>query len=472
MVTFSASSAIIPNPEQGFFQYTETHYRSDNSGYTPLDASELQTARTGTTPINSLNFVGATVVFRYFFLEKYKNADTIEPAYLALLATDLAAVRTAGCKVIIRFAYDDQHQETGPWTSDATPERVVSHIQQLAPTLNAYADIVEAIQAGFVGTWGEWFYTSNFTTGLNPNTLTANNIANRNAVINALVTNLDPRIFVLIRYPGSRQAYLGTTNPNPGGDAIRLGYHNDAFLADNGNWGTYETFSNLTITQNRTYVASTLNVPIGGEGANYTSPMGDWANASTELATYHFNFLNRNYFPQMLAAWGQSNIDTASKQLGYRFRLISATIPGTVVAGDSMDIQIVLINDGWASSFRNRPVKIVFDNGTAVSKSTLPIDMRTWVPGVQQTIDTTITAPATASSYSVYLEVVDPTISLQSTPAYSVQFANTGVWDAVHGRNSLNTTVTVNPSANTPYAISNIVKVSIGGVPTVVKIQE
>ena len=58
-VSYTNSTAIIPNPERGFFQYTETHYQSDDTGYTPLSASTMETNRTT---------LGRALVFRYFVI--------------------------------------------------------------------------------------------------------------------------------------------------------------------------------------------------------------------------------------------------------------------------------------------------------------------------------------------------------------------------------------------------------------------
>lgn len=659
-VVYSASTAVIPNPSRGFFQYTEAHYRADNSGFTPLSSTSLAAARTGSTTLNTLLFTGMSIVFRYFYLEKYKvNGSTIDATYLALVDADLAAIKAAGCRARIRFAYDDTYQGTGPWTSDVNQATVVSHIQQLAPTINKYADVVDAIDAGFVGTYGEWFYTSNFLTGTAPDSLAAADVTARNAVISQLLTSLDARVFVNMRYPAERQNYLRSSAPNPGGQAVRIGLHNDAFLADDGNYGTYVTHQSFltgqSVAQLRSYVDGIASVPIQGESANYNPPGSDWApsgtvtqtdpftaadgtapstanfstsvtagssakvlanqlrlitgtaggygdsaritstaaasadahltadltprtttesyldimlraagsggslgsagykfeigsggyaqiqkvasysgttlgtgfnvagfavgtpvhvdvqvsgstltlyawtgatkpstpnitvtdttitaagtaglylnggnaaasstwdvdnwslttsggtpptygGAAVELDAHNFSNLNPNYFAQTLQAWGQANIDTAQRSLGYRLRLVSSALSDTAAANGTVNVSLTLRNDGYAPPYRNRPVQVVFVNGSTVVTRTLSgVDVRTWQAGADIAVTGSVPAPSTAGTWQVHLLLPDPTAAL-TAPAYAVQLANASVWDSTTGRNSLLRSITV-----------------------------
>ena len=464
-VFYTASTEVIPNPERGYFYYTETHYHFDGTGHVALNASTLASARTGTATYNGIDFTGRTIVFRYYYIEKYKTVAMIDPAYLNLLAADLAMVRTAGCKIILRFAYYNQQDSD----SDATPAYVRGHIQQLAPILNQYADIIHAVEAGFIGAWGEWYYTNNFGDQGN---VSSQNITDRNSVIDALLTNLDPNIFVLLRYIGTRQAYLNSIAPNPGGNALRLGHHNDAFLAGYANFGTYTTFSSQTESFNRLYLDAITNIPVGGESANYNPPDSDWTNASTELATHKFSFLNPNYYAQTVQNWGQANNDTVSRKLGYRIRMISSSIPGTMTGGSQASFQVVVVNDGWLPPVRNRPVYLVLDDGNGHNATcTLSTDIRSWTPGTQITLNGTITAPTTSAVYNSFLTLPDPSSAIANNPLYMIQTANVGTWNATTGRNALNSPVTVTGSNGTQTpATKNIFKLTQNGTTRTVKL--
>ena len=44
--TYAGTSALIANPDRGFYHYTDTHFRSNGTGSTPLDAATLTRWRT------------------------------------------------------------------------------------------------------------------------------------------------------------------------------------------------------------------------------------------------------------------------------------------------------------------------------------------------------------------------------------------------------------------------------------------
>jgi hypothetical protein len=222
--TYTASTATFPNPNRGWFEYTETHYQSDNSGYVPLNATALAAARTGSNH---------SLVFRYFVMEKFLAQDTLDAEWLALVAADLAAIRTAGCKAVIRFAYSTSGDMVPPYGADPPVARVLGHIAQLASTVNAAADVVHAVQTGFIGMWGEWYYTDNFG---DVGVVDAGQKADRVSVIAALLSNFDPSIFVQVRYVGVRRWAA-----DAGLNLARIGFHNDAFGAPFADYGTFTT---------------------------------------------------------------------------------------------------------------------------------------------------------------------------------------------------------------------------------------
>lgn len=430
------TSTTTPNPERGFFQYSETHYQSDNSGHVPLVAADLTTARTT---------LGRTLVFRYFGLEKYRTSDTIDSTYLNLLAADLAAARTAGVKLIPRFAYriSSCPGEPGPYASDATPARVVAHIGQLAPVLNAYADVIYAIQAGFIGCWGEWYYTDNFADdGSQPWILTTQNWTDRQNVVNALLNGLDDRIFVLLRYSGLKDHWY--PHPSTHVDTRRLGWHNDAFLAAFDDFGTYTSFSDMSASDTRAYTsfeALGRPVPNGGESAATNGTDSEWTAALAELIARGFVFLNPLYHPDVLNSWG-SNIDIAKRRLGHRLVGEVARAQASVARGGTLNVQIDITNDGFAYPISQRPVYVVLDDqaGNRLEYRT-SVDVRTFTPnGVTQTLYAHLAIPSSglpAGAYRVCLWIPDQDESLQDRPEYSIRLTNTGTWDSVRGYNNL-----------------------------------
>ena len=112
--------------------------------------------------------------------------EPISQAYLDKIREDFRIIRKAGIKVVLRFAYTSNSTE--PY-GDATPEQVQEHIAQLKPILHENTDVIAVLQAGFIGAWGEWYYTDHFATG-SPNNVTAEDMEERASLLYSLLDAL------------------------------------------------------------------------------------------------------------------------------------------------------------------------------------------------------------------------------------------------------------------------------------------
>jgi hypothetical protein len=424
-------SPNCPYPERGFFTYTETHWRPDNTGHEQLNGTALTRDRVE---------LGRTLVFRYQYIEKYREVDTIDQAYLTALAKDLTTARAAGVKLILRFAYSSSGMDS-PYHSDAPVVRVLSHIAQLAPVLNAGADVIFALQMGFVGTWGEGYYTDNFCSDPNrPWLLNSTDWANRRSVLDALLRSLDARIFILLRYPGWRDHLYPSPSAHP--DLRRLGFHNDGFLAPDDDYGTYTTHTRLSAVDARAYVAHETalhTVPNGGESAAANPPTSDWANAMGEMRVRRFVYLNPLYHSDVLRSWG-ANLDIAKMLLGYRLVAEEVRSQATVARNNKLRVELDLRNYGFAHPSNPRPMRFLLDNpaGRRVDFGVSP-DVRTLAPGSGYTLWAELPIPAWYPKgpcrLGLWLPDQDPT--LVSRPEYSMRLANVGTWNEVDGYNNL-----------------------------------
>lgn len=416
--TYVPSSAPIANPDRGFYHYTETHYSSSGSGYTSLDAPTLTRWRTEED---------VTLVYRIFYLEKFVDLDSIDDAYLHLVAQDLAAARAAGVKLVARFAYSSSS------SADAPAARVVRHIGQLAPVLNAGADVLAALQAGFIGQWGEWYYTDNFAG--DPGRPWALNDADwtlRGQVLAALVQETVSSVKIQVRYPAIKQRLLPSSP--------RVGVHNDCFLASADDYGTFANESD------RAWLAEqTRSVPMGGETCAVNAPRSSWPSAESDLAAYHWSFLNADYNSDVLSSWGADGLNSARLRLGYRLRMVGSVLPTSAAAGGVLSLQLTLTNDGYAAPFNARPVQLVLSGNSGTYRRTLPVDIRQVAPDVSVTVSAQVPAPSRPGWYKLYLALPDAAPRLASRPAYSVHLANVGTWNAARGWNTLQQGVSVTP---------------------------
>jgi hypothetical protein len=341
--------------------------------------------------------------------------------------------------MILRFAYT-----TSTTGDDAPLSRVQSHLDQLAPYLSSNKDVIAVMQAGFIGAWGEWYYTQNFG---NAGTVTSTDWANRKAVTDKLLSVVPSTRMIQLRTPKFKRTMYSTTAVQPGnaynGSALsRIGHHNDCFLASPDDFGTYEN----TSVEYPYLQADTTYVPMGGETCGSNPPRSNCPTATGELAQFHWSFINTDYEPTVLNSWNSGGcLADISKNLGYRFRLESGTYPATASPGGSLPVSFTVHNDGYATPFNPRNLELVLRNTSTGStyKLAMSSDPRRWTAGASTTVAQTLTLPTNlpAGSYSLLLNLPDPLLSTR--PEYSIRLANQNTWDATTGMNSLLHTLTV-----------------------------
>ena len=125
--------------------------------------------------------------------------------YLNGVKQDFNQIRIAGLKCLVRFAYSNEPTLVG--SLDANRSQILAHISQLNPILVQNTDVIVAVQVGFKGTWGEWYYTDNFGYPV-PNVA---DIQNRRAVVNALLTALPTIRMIQMRTPSLKLQALNSS---------------------------------------------------------------------------------------------------------------------------------------------------------------------------------------------------------------------------------------------------------------------
>ena len=443
-VAYEENDTAIANPARGFYKHTETHAETDGSGWSPLSAATLAGYREQ----------GITQILRVVYLERYVNAD-LDQQLLDALAADFATARSAGVSVILRFAY----AQGGDWPysppyGDASVERVLAHIQQLTPVLRAGADVIALMQSGFVGLWGEGYYTDHFVADpADPGVVTDEDWAKRTAVVDALLEALPESRSVQVRTMLAKQKAFDRTSGASGAltpeDAFsgspisRVGMHNDCFLASPDDYGT---FLSDPISLDQDYLAAeTRFVPMGGETCNVNPPRSEWASASAEMQAYHFSYLNRDYNQNVLNSWGEEGLTETAKRLGYRFVLEQSR----VIGGAQPSLEIDIRNEGWAAPYNPRPASVVLDGPQGPVTLPLDSDARTWAPGETTTVSVSL-ADVPAGQYRASLALPAPEESIAGDPRFAIQTANVGTWVADRGLNDLGQTITL--SAPGPVA--------------------
>lgn len=433
-VVYPATTQDFPNPERGLYHHLETFA----SNHEPLDLSTLQDYRQDEQ---------ITLVLRLFYLDDFVTSP-ISPTYLNTIQTDFNTARQAGVKLIVRFAYNQNPVSPNP--DDPTLSRVLQHLDQLKPILQANSDVIAAVQAGFIGAWGEWYYT-NDDFGAPPD---SPNYPNRGLVLTKTLEALPITRTVQLRTPYYKQNIFGVSSgvggaisetiAYNGSNLARVGHHNDCFLASVDDFGTY-----ADLAQDYPYLAAeTRYVPMGGETCQVNLPRSNWPTALQELALFHWSYLNRDYHPDVLNSWGTNLTDTVKLKLGYRFVLQQGTYSHAVRPGGQLSVTLILKNEGWAAPFNPRPVELILRETTSGERYAFPLsaDPRFWLPGAAYTISQAITLPTNLplGAYELLLNLPDPAPQLQARPEYSIRLANSGLWEPATGYNKLLHTLTVN----------------------------
>lgn len=430
------SSTLQLNPDRGFMHFTESHYYSNGSGYVPLTSGDLDWAK---------NTNRHTLVFRIWYLEKFLAQDTIDQAFLDAMAADFALVRSKGMKLMIRFSYSSNPGDTytPPYNADPPFARLMQHVAQLMTVLTPNSDVIYALCAGFIGYWGEWYYTDNYCQNpTNPSILSSTNLSQRRQLVEALVDGMaSTDTWVLLRNPPLRDLWYG--NDVTSYPARRVGLHNDCFLAGNDDMGTYTVFSSRTVAAERTYTAALADsIPYGGETCAVESPYSDWPNASNELALMNISFLNAAYNTAVLNSWGATNLTTVKHKLGYRLVATTARTHSMVTRGGTLRVELDLRNDGYARPTYDRDIVLRVD-GPSPFTFTIPASSAFQLTPGSHTIwaDIPIAPSTTPGTYTVSLWLPDRSLSLRTNANYAIRLANTGLWQA-GGYNTL-ATVTI-----------------------------
>ena len=439
--TYATSDEVIANPERGFYHHTETHYKADNTGYVPLNVTTLRNFRTQEN---------ITQILRVFYLEKFASRDVIDKQYLDLVRADFRTARAAGIKVIVRFAYALPGDGWPPPTpyGDAPVARVLKHIQQLTPVLRQNADVIELVQSGFVGLWGEGYYTDHFSNPQDPSQVSDQNWADRKAVVTALLRALPKDRMVQVRTPYMKQRMFGVPTGTEGAlsedqaydgsPLARVGHHNDCFLASPDDFGTYLSDP---VELDKDFVAQDTNyVPEGGETCAVNSPRSDWDSASAEMARLHFSFLNTDYNKDVLNTWGD-NLEVVKQKLGYRFALTQSTVTTKARPRGQVNVGVKIRNDGWAAPYNPHRVQLIFQNDKHTFKVNVPADPRRWGSGTTTDLNWKVAAPPVPGKYRLLISLPDPLLSTR--PEYSIRLANDGTWQPSTGYNDLGQTVTI-----------------------------
>ena len=451
------TAVIVPDPE-GTLYFTETEEQIANPErglyvqkyYTTANLEEVASV----DAINTSREISQTTLclHSYYMADSvsgsanYMESD-IAPEFLDRLDRNMDIVRQAGAKVILRFSYAYHHNtKKKPW--DASPEWALRHMEQIAPYLKKHADIIFCVQAGFIGSWGEWYYTTNYP----QNPAKDEGYETRWPIAEKLMEIVPEDRQICFRQPQFKMRYLRTHGmeeaPLTADEAYlptvkaRWAGHNDCFVSGEGDVGTYHNDEERAF-----WAKDTKYTLMGGE----TCKLCEYSageNAVREMETYHWTYLCNSYHPDILKSWKASgHYEVIKRRLGYRFVLDKATLTQAPKGGEAFQAEITLHNAGFAAPANKRDVELVFVSATNPKEKYIfpqTADPRFWMAGEKRIVTLSCTLnEAMHGAYKLYLNLPDPYPSLHDDPRYSIRLANENVWEPETGYNLL-TTININ----------------------------
>jgi len=475
-ITYKASDENFSNPERGFYIPMGTKA----SHFDLLDTDQLKNYRSKPQQLSSAHYqVNISLIYRAYELDIFKH-EPLSNSFLMNLQKDFDAVRTAGLKMVLRFAYTntansgdckDEYKICPPY-GDAPRDIVLKHVQQLKPLFQKNADVIAVLQQGFIGIWGENYFTDYFgcATDDGAGRILDSSWRHRNEFLKALLDAMPKDRMVQVRTPQIKQRFvygpraLLTAKPlvlkgaYTKTDMARVGFHNDCFLASPDDYGTFYDYGNSVSKRDtgnfrlrKYFEADSRYVAVGGETCDDAySPQNDCApfgHAEEEMAAMHYSYLNAAYNNQVNNDWDSLGcMKSIQQKLGYRLVLKNASFPGVLVKGKSFTVRLQLENVGYASPFNPRPVQLVLRNTTTGKLWKLDFDtqIQKWFTGVVQ-VKQVFHLPADVSTgeYELLLNLPDGYKTLQDNPAYSIRLANEDLWEAATGFNKLKDTLQV-----------------------------
>ena len=309
--------------------------------------------------------------------------------------------------------------------------------------LQEYSDVIYTMEAGFVGVWGEWYYTTYFKQ--NP-TVTAD-FADRRRVLDALLDALPEERQLCVRTPVIKMKCYGWTLSDTLTRAeaftntpkARLACHDDAFVADQTDMGTFGG------NAYRDYWASESKYTIFGGETCQKGAYSSCDNSIEQMKKFHASYLNISYHPLVIADWKNNGcLEDIRRLLGYRLVCTDVATTPKPKIGEELKVVLTLENEGFAAPKNPRDVRVLLVNAadsTDVMSITPDCEPRLWGPEGEHKINAAF-RPKNAGAYKIYLHMPDPKPILAKDSRFAIRLANKDCWDEVTGYNYL-TTVTV-----------------------------
>jgi hypothetical protein len=396
------------NPERGFRLEVALDVANKNYLWNPVEFPDI----TSYLEQASDNYASDSVslVQTYFYLTDLVGKD-LSAEDFETMGVFFNQLRKLGKKAVLRFAYETEFMGRAP--KGPTEGDILRHAQQLKPFLENNKDVIQVVQAGMIGAWGEWHSSVH---GLEGSDLTKKNILEavccmtpRNRCIqvrlpeykNLLKENMDfynrlsfhDDFIVIKEHPWDGGVSEGT-------EAYNQIVSESPFLPVDGElpWGSWsmngdpdspeagwiidglQTARRLFL-QHYTSLSAIHNYKEGG--GKYS--MMYWKNTpiTEEFLSQNKMPVSDGYFYKKDGTKVNRNVfEYIRDHLGYRIELQDIDYPAMLDQTVENIIEISLINRGFSTLFNEHPVYLVLiNNKNKICSSLLTdADVNDWQP--------------------------------------------------------------------------------------------
>lgn len=411
----------LDNPYQGY--YNVYGFRLSEKGR-PLKDLDTVIEKDGDTKL----------VLIEINLNYYSDSE-ISDIGLMQLETVLSKWSETGKQLILRFVYDwdGKNEETEPQNINT----VITHMNQVAPVVNKYADYVYILQGIFIGNYGEMNNSKHMSD------------SNVQKLCNKLASVIDPSIFLAVRTPyhwKKATKYNDVPSSFPAfGEALisRLGLYNDGMLGSDTDLGTYSSNDKSLNTREKAldFQKRLCNfVPSGGEVV-IDNEYNDLENAIHDLNIMHVSYLNGSYDSNVLDKWrnteyrgtdcfsGTDGYTYIKEHLGYRYEIRSSNIEFNTLFDSTALFSCILENVGFGSCLKELSASVIIKSDENDFTEEIPIyqDLRTLKSGGNMRLVTSIPVRDYKSgTYRLYLKITDTTLKTNIKIATNLDYSDDG----------------------------------------------
>lgn len=319
------------------------------------------------------------------------NQPVTEDALKAFEAT-LDGIRKRGKTAIVRVCYDPNYGGQN-YCEPNDMELIKKHIKQFAEIYSRNLDVIDFVELGTFGPWGEMHHSNNGTN------------ANIAIALQTLLENTPMELKVGVRRPDIVAEWMGLTKKQfdingdefkqaatAKGDTLqRVGMFNDGYLGSNSDLGTIDgtLTREMMVKWLETY---SKNTPYGGElVANYNgdNPINTPNYLMEEGFRTHTSYLNYEWHQPTILGWKEEYIFGADPEydrqtgykyvedhLGYRFVLRASGIED-ICPKNELDLALKIQNVGFGNVCRPMKTTIVLKNEKNTYEIATDIDART-----------------------------------------------------------------------------------------------